>query len=326
MKIGIWDVGDGSPQRLEESTVGYEKDLEEWIAADPSLLQYGLTIVGRQFHTEGGPIDLLAIDPQGRWVVIEIKRGYLVREVIAQVIDYASSLSVMPEDELREKADLYLSQHGQSVDALLKERSSEESIERESRDILLMVVGTGKVPGLDRMAEYLSTTYELPISVITFNVFKSDLGNDVLARELYEPEASPRGSTAPTRHMHTVDEISTRADEAGVGKEFRTILQAGLEVGLNARPYKRSIMYTPPSRRDRMIFTVWAEKKDDGVSIYVGLEPFVEFYPLSEADVVRHLGFEESGWYALNAEEARAFADGLRTLFAGIKSDQDEGA
>jgi RecB family endonuclease NucS len=40
-------------------------------------------VVGRQIDLEGGRLDLLAIDPQGRWTIIEIKRGTLRREAIA---------------------------------------------------------------------------------------------------------------------------------------------------------------------------------------------------------------------------------------------------
>jgi RecB family endonuclease NucS len=67
----------------------------------PAYWRKGLTIVGRQFMTAAGPLDLLARDPQGRWVVIEIKRGVLRRETVAQALDYAACLAAFPSDELR---------------------------------------------------------------------------------------------------------------------------------------------------------------------------------------------------------------------------------
>jgi hypothetical protein len=97
------------------------------------------------------------------------------------------------------------------------------------------------------------------------------------------------------------------------------ILDAALEVGLYARPYKKSIMYTPPSQRNRMVFTVWTEKKDDGVSIYVGPDEFLEFYPFSKEEIVTNLGFKESGWHSLNLEQAISFGEGLRALFKSVE-------
>jgi RecB family endonuclease NucS len=87
--IGLWHILDAGPERLQHAEVSVERDLEDWIEHDPSLLERGLVIVGRQIRLEGGPLDLLALDQQGRWVLIEMKRERLRREVIAQAIDYA---------------------------------------------------------------------------------------------------------------------------------------------------------------------------------------------------------------------------------------------
>jgi hypothetical protein len=45
---------------------------------------------------------LLGVDPQGLWTVVEIKRGHLYRDTVAQALDYASSISTMPVEKLRE--------------------------------------------------------------------------------------------------------------------------------------------------------------------------------------------------------------------------------
>jgi RecB family endonuclease NucS len=76
-KAASWIIEKQKISKLRESTVGIEKNLEIWIEEDPSLVQSGLTIVSRQLNVEGGRLDLLALDPQGRWVVIEVKAGML---------------------------------------------------------------------------------------------------------------------------------------------------------------------------------------------------------------------------------------------------------
>ena len=110
--IGLWQIGENGPARLKSAEVAAERDLDDWIERDPALLEHGLVIVGRQVRLEGGPLDLLALDPQGRWVLIEIKRERLRREVIAQAIDYASSLHRLDTGRLREQCDTYLRSTG----------------------------------------------------------------------------------------------------------------------------------------------------------------------------------------------------------------------
>jgi RecB family endonuclease NucS len=82
-RVGLWQVVEDRLTRIPESVLNLEKSLEDWIAEDPPLLQAGLVVVGKQIDLEGGRLDLLAIDPQGRWTIIEIKRGTLRREAIA---------------------------------------------------------------------------------------------------------------------------------------------------------------------------------------------------------------------------------------------------
>ena len=123
-KLGMWQVIDGKLKRVNESSLDLERSLEDWISEDPALIQAGLVIVGRQIDLEGGRLDLLAIDPQGRWTIIELKKGFLRRETIAQAIDYASCIATLSADELRSKIDPYLKKNNQSLDLPPKNRSS----------------------------------------------------------------------------------------------------------------------------------------------------------------------------------------------------------
>ena len=70
IKVGLWQIGKSGPVKIPDSKVGIEKQLEDWIEADPSLIQADLKIVARQLLVEGGYLDLLALDHQGRWVAV----------------------------------------------------------------------------------------------------------------------------------------------------------------------------------------------------------------------------------------------------------------
>jgi len=322
MSIGIWQISENHPSPLKICSIDIEKSLEDWIEDDPSLLQSGLTIVGRQVPVDAGRIDLLALDPQGRWVVIEIKRGQLRREAVAQVIDYAASVSTVTPDELSSKTNDYLRERGITLDSLLEERSALDAIEPDNRDLVLIIAGVGKQPGMERIIDFLANQYQLPISVVSFESFEGPDGSRLLVRELSEPDyAVPEKESK----IHTVEKVFNLADSVGVGKSFRTILSTGQELGLYPRPYKRSIMYTPPFQRNRMLFTVWAEKRNNGLRLYASPKEFAEFYSVSEDEAATALQLVNSGWQELNEREVERFIEGLRNLFAIIdeRSESD---
>ena len=92
-KLAAWSI-DGQhaegasqqsePKRVGRSHIGLERHLEDWIANDVTMIAEGLTLVGRQISIDDGRLDLLAIDSQDRWVVIEIKPGVLDSSTLAQ--------------------------------------------------------------------------------------------------------------------------------------------------------------------------------------------------------------------------------------------------
>ncbi len=162
--VGIWLVGEGGPIRVSKSNVDLEKDLEGWIASDPSLLAEGLRIVGRQVWLEAGPVDLLGIDAQGRWVVVELKRERLYRETVAQALDYAACLRSIDAQELLDKLTGRLGDFGDrdELTGLVSDQLQDDG----EREIAVTLVGTGVDPGLERVVGYLGR-YDLPVSVVT---------------------------------------------------------------------------------------------------------------------------------------------------------------
>jgi Endonuclease NucS C-terminal domain len=91
MPLAAWQISGGKPVYLDPGVIELEKVLEDWIAENPGLIDRNLLVIHRQLHVEGGVLDLLCVDLQGRATVVEIKRGRLIRETIAQAIDYASN-------------------------------------------------------------------------------------------------------------------------------------------------------------------------------------------------------------------------------------------
>lgn len=235
-KLAVWQMSKGTLARIDEASIELEKHLETWIAEDPTLLQAGLVIVGRQVQLGAGPLDLLGIDPQGRWVVIEIKRGDLDRKAVTQVLDYAACVSALSADELRSKTEAYLSDRGLGLEELLEQRGALDSLDPEQRQVLLVVVGTGTAPGLERVVNLLSK-HTMPISVILFDVFKLDGGRLLLAR----------GGDGTGCTTHTCRHYDVRGGRHGFGEEawYTPRTAAGTRRGQGAGPACEAVQEEP---------------------------------------------------------------------------------
>lgn len=310
--IGLWGVQGDDLHRLEVATVDQESMLEGWIERDPSLLQSGLAIVGRQVSVEGNRLDLLGIDFRGAWVVIEIKRDALHRDTIAQALDYASLIASLPSDQLRRIADDYLTTRGHTLVALLEQRHA--TLDDHDRDVSIVVVGTGRDAALDRIVTYLADRYELPITVVSFDIFTLPDGTRLLARETADVD-QPLGSTAVAAAL-TPEHVARLADATAIGHLFREFLQVTSDLGLYARAWKTCVMFTPPTMRNRALLTVWARPDNGLLSTWVGVKPFSEFFAVSSDEVARYLG--EEGWRKMTEAQVHAFLAGLRGLFDRI--------
>lgn len=294
-----------------------ERNLEDWIEKDPSLLQEGLTIVGRQMQVEGGPMDLLApLDAQGTWVVIELKRGDLYREAVAQALDYASSIANMAYQDLSVKVNSYLASQRLrppvTLEALLEQAGGGQSQDSQ-REVRTVVVGTGLATGLERLVSYLSTRCVVPITVVAFGVFRDASGHRILVRELPLPE--PMTTPQPTDGW-TIESFCAKADAAGVGAGFRAILKAAQQLPVYPRPWKGAIMYAPPGNHSRCLFTTWvpwAARQANTVPLWVQADAFQQFFSVTEDTVKGILG--ETGWHYLGAFEVPGFVEKLKKLF-----------
>jgi hypothetical protein len=315
-RIGLWQILGNSLARVPATSIDLEESLEDWIACDPSLIQADLVIIARQLTTEAGRLDLLGIDPQGRWIIVEIKRGTVSRDTIAQGLDYTSVIATISEDEIRTLLADQLASRNLSLDALLKERDAIESLDPEQREVALAVVGTGRSPGLERMSSFFAKRSTVPLSIICFDAFKLSDGRLVLAREVTESaknvsSSNKSGSAIPT------SEVVELARRSGTGPEFDRILQVATNLGLYPRTWKTSIMYSSPENRATMLFTVWARPERGCLKLWLSHESFTEFYPTTMDEVAKHLGSD--GRRHLDPASVGQFIAGLEGLFKLIR-------
>jgi hypothetical protein len=195
IEIGIWRIN-GAVERVQFSSIETEAKLETILSTDVSLLDPGLMIVGRQVLTAYGKIiDLLAVDADGALTVVELKRNKTPREVVAQVLDYASWVQTLGYEEI---TAIYAAQHpGEHFEQAFAARFDADPPERLNDEHRLLVVASELDSSTERIIGYLSANYGVPINAVFFRYFKEGTSEYLARTWLIDPnEAEAQVSKA----------------------------------------------------------------------------------------------------------------------------------
>ena len=195
MNQSLWTLGE-SARPLKVGRLESEKALEDLIVENPSVLNSGWMIVGRQVRTDfNGFIDILALQPDGSPVVIELKRDRTPRDVTAQLLDYASWI----EDITPEKLSVIYNDFsaGANLQEDFEKRfGSEWDGENLSANHQLVLVASELDAASERIVTYLADK-GLNINVFFFQVF-NDGEKQYLSRSwLVDPAETQANVSSP---------------------------------------------------------------------------------------------------------------------------------
>jgi len=193
------------------------------------------------------------VDRDGRLVVFELKRSKITREAVTQVIDYASDLEAMSDEERAE----HITQRSGRDDIDKIENFEEwyedwraqhiEEPDEESQllPVKMRLVGLGADARATRMVNFLRTQ-GVDISLLTFHGYEHE-GKTFLARQVQEADEAVRrfrGGEKKSREerRRAVEEL---AENHSVSDIFNEAVRRFLD--LDSR-------YTPHTRRDGYAF------------------------------------------------------------------------
>ena len=239
-RIQLWLVGkDGAAVSAvpvdEVANTETEQLLEDILVTSPELLEPGLKLIGRQVPTDGGPLDLLGVDQDGRLTVFELKRGTLTRDAVAQSLDYASDLEAydferlaalvrehsgrLGIDKIEDFEDWYSQEYPGSTDALT-----------EAPRIVL--VGLGVDDRARRIVQFLAER-GTEIQLLTFYGFRRD-DKLFLARESVTPSVGRliRDHGTVATKEGNLEALRGRAKGLGLLdllEQVRTFIEKGLD-------------------------------------------------------------------------------------------------
>lgn len=240
MKIVV-RTSDGQGWHTVDS-VGYEaeEELQKLLAESPSLIPVGdiregaspLVAAAREVPTpSGGAIDVLACSSNGELTIVECKLAANSdrRQVLAQVLDYASDLWETSYDELNERVKKVA---GQDLARLAGEAASEGSWnEEEFRQGVANALATGTftlviaVDEIDehlrRMVRYLNLTGkpEFRLAALEMERFQSE-GTEVLVPTVYSPHLDPPGGSWNDQRFYQACEASLSPDVIAVIRDL----------------------------------------------------------------------------------------------------------
>lgn len=180
-----------------------EEDLHRLVSSNPRLValeqddgaRLPTATIGDHLRLPSGELDLLLMDIVGGLTIVELKRDKTPRDVIAQILDYASDLHEMTTDEL----DQLISKHGKydSLKHVVKELQQDnpeyEDVDfAEVKDkigeclagkkLQFLVVSYEVDAGIRKVANFLRNSYGMKIYCVEFDYFE---GND---SEYFIPE------------------------------------------------------------------------------------------------------------------------------------------
>lgn len=216
IEIGIWRLGK-EPQRLASSSLVLESKLEDTLARDISVLAPDLMLVGRQVPTNHGKfVDILALGSDGKVTVVELKRDKTPREVVAQLLDYASWVQELSYEDI---ASIYSANNeGRKLEEGFADAFGGSLPEEINSAHELLIVATELDAATERIIAYLTDNYGVPLNAVFFRCFK-DGDSEYMARTwLIDPdEAEVKSTKAATK----------KGREAWNGKDFYVSIGEG---------------------------------------------------------------------------------------------------
>lgn len=194
IEMGLWRIDGMKPVRLSVGALPSEETLESFLERDPTLLGETLLIIGRQARTPYGKfIDLVAIDIDGNMHVLELKRDRTPREVVAQVLDYATWVTTLTHEAITDMASDHL---GEPLEVAFQSTFGEPLPDEINADIRLTVVASSLDNSSERIIGYLRE-FGVPINAVFFS-YLEDGERKYLARSWLASDLESKPQLTPT--------------------------------------------------------------------------------------------------------------------------------
>ncbi len=193
-KLKIDGTNLNTAELVEASKVelDFEKHLEGWLEKSPwAITGEPIIWIGRQPKSpvEDTTIfpDLVGIDKDGNFVIVELKKGRAPRDVVAQLMEYAAWANDLSDEDIIELADQYFSATHcntvKSFDSLFIETFETDEMPAINQKMRLFIAAEEIPPQIARVCRFLRTAHGIDINCIQFSVYKTETGEMLVSSE-----------------------------------------------------------------------------------------------------------------------------------------------
>lgn len=180
----------GVLQKAKTDSINYEKDFENWLENSPTVLldddaESTVIWIGRQVTAVVGDTDkypdLIGIDSEGELVIVELKKGKTPREVIAQILEYATWGEALTYEDLNKMTQNYYKSKDETFDKSLLSLYREvffPDVDSEvridfNRNQKLYIAAEEISPVVKQVATHIRNKYKVNIHCLEYEVLKT---------------------------------------------------------------------------------------------------------------------------------------------------------
>ena len=232
--IKLWKIENNSVSNIQKPNLDYEERLKKWLIEDISILSSNLLILGTEVITSfGKKIDILAINPAGELIIIELKRDKTYREIIAQVLDYATWVKDLDYEDINNIFIKYCKSEYNEISDYFTSHFEKEAEEIEfNSDHKMLILGSEIDDSTVRIIDYLSNEpYSVNINAVNFNYFKDENGKEYLARAFINPEVNINEESKSKKRRRMKSIITTLFSQNKLKINDKVFLKPAIDQG-----------------------------------------------------------------------------------------------
>ena len=295
-EMKLWRIDDQHPVSIPKQKLDLESRLEEWLRYDISLISTDLLVIGQQVETAyGGVIDLLALDPVGNLVVLELKRDRTPRDIVAQTLDYASWIQDLGHESISEQANRFLK--GKTLEQAFREKFQTDLPEVLNERHRMYIVASSIDSATERIVKYLSETHDVDINVATFAYFKTEQG-ELLGRSMLldETEVQSRSESKSKRKPpRSWEELRGLAVQSGIEELYDKALSdlSPFFDGMNRTLTNIAFIgYMGENKARNVIISIYPGESTSskGLALKFYFDRLCEYFSLSKEQITSLLG------------------------------------
>lgn len=313
----MWEIDGENLRPTQATNFDEERLLQKWLQDDIGILDDDLLVIGKELTTDlGDRLDLLAIDPAGQLVVIELKKGRTPRQVVAQVLGYTAWVADLSYDEIARMAADYLDTD--FADAF--QQAFDEELPDLINESQRMIVVAGELdPYVERSLRYLSEEWGVDINAVFFRCFEGSGDHQHLVRSWLEgpSEVERRKLKSGGWTASTVDELREMAGLGEAEEAFDLMLEYAEQWGMSQYPasVKLTLRGVFPNGRRRKVFGLYPKYSENGrLSVEIPMNRVTDFFEVDDDTVEEALpesDIERSNRYLLSIDDIEQMAEAL---------------